>query len=171
MPPKVEFEQIDEHGSMVHSVISCSLSFHGKGCCDPSTIGDYTLSFNGLYFLSCTVDDYKRRWEIEVLFQCLKSRGFNFEETHLKAEERLKRLFAVLARAFCWAYHVGAWRHVVKPIRIKKHERPARSILRHGFDWMRHVVLNPDEKCEAFTHILTLLWNALTGLRCHVYQL
>src|SRR2546427_9438988 len=55
MPPKMKFEQIDEHGSMVHSVISCSLSFHGKGCCDPSTIGDYTLSFNGLYFLSCTV--------------------------------------------------------------------------------------------------------------------
>ena len=55
MPPKVEFEQIDEHGSMVHSVISYSLSLHGKGCCDPSTIGDYTLSFNRLYFLSCTV--------------------------------------------------------------------------------------------------------------------
>src|SRR6266700_457783 len=55
MPPKVEFEQIDEPGSMVHSVISCSLGFHGKGCCDPSTIGDYTLSFNRLYFLSCTV--------------------------------------------------------------------------------------------------------------------
>jgi len=36
------------------------------------------------------MDDYKRRWEIEVLFQCLKSRGFNFEETHLKDEERLK---------------------------------------------------------------------------------
>src|SRR5205823_4788170 len=50
MPPKVEFEQIDEHGSMVHSVISCSLGFHGKGCCDPSTIGGYTLSFNRLYF-------------------------------------------------------------------------------------------------------------------------
>src|SRR6266481_4723254 len=55
MPPKVEFEQIDEHGSMVHSVISCSLGFHGKGCRDPSTIGDYTLSFNRLYFSSCTV--------------------------------------------------------------------------------------------------------------------
>ena len=117
------------------------------------------------------MDEYKRRWEIEVLFQCLQSRGFNFEETHLKDEERLKRLFAVLAIAFCWAYHVGAWRHVVKPIRIKKHARPARSIFRYGFDWIRHVVLNPDEKRESFTHILTLLWNALTGLRCHVYQL
>src|SRR2546425_7668783 len=62
MPPKVEFEQIDEHGSMVHSVISCRLGFHGKGCCDPSTIGDYTLSFNRLYFLSCTVMQCIRRF-------------------------------------------------------------------------------------------------------------
>ena len=46
------------------------------------------------------MDDYKKRWEIEVVFQCLKSRGFNFAETHLKDEERLKRLFAVLAIAF-----------------------------------------------------------------------
>jgi len=89
----------------------------------------------------------------------------------VKDEERLKRFFAVLALAFCWAYPVGAWRHVVKPIRITKHERLARSIFRYGFDWIRHVVLNPDEKRASFTHILTLLWNALTGLRCHVYQL
>ena len=132
--------------------------------------GEYLIIVSN-YFSDTVMDDYKRRWEIEVLFQCLKSRGFNFEETHLKDEERLKRLFSVLAIAFCWAYHVGAWRHAVKPIRIKKHERLARSIFRYGFDWIRHVVLNPDEKRESFTHILTLLWNALTGLRCHVYQL
>jgi hypothetical protein len=117
------------------------------------------------------MDDYKKRWQIEVLFQALKSRGFNFEETHVKDEDRLKRLFAVLALAFCWAYHVGAWRHAVKPIRIKKHERPARSIFRYGFDWIRHIVFNPDERSELLTHILTLLWNALTGPRYHVYQL
>src|SRR5437763_9553291 len=50
MPPKVEFEQINEYGSMVHSVISCSLSWHTKGCRDPSTIGDYTLFFKRLHF-------------------------------------------------------------------------------------------------------------------------
>src|SRR5207342_656271 len=50
MPPKVEFEEIDEHGSMVHSVISCRPSLPEKGCCDPSTIGDSTLFFKKLYF-------------------------------------------------------------------------------------------------------------------------
>ena len=131
--------------------------------------GEYLIIVSN-YFSDTVMDDYKRRWEIEVLFQCLQSRGFNFEETHLKDEERLKRLFAVLAIAFCWAYQVGAWRHVVKPIRIKKPERPARSIFRYGFDWIRHVVLNPDERRESFTHILTLLWNVLMGLRYHVSQ-
>jgi len=108
---------------------------------------------------------------MEVLFQALKSRGFNFEETHLKDAERLKTLFSVLAIAFCWAYHVGAWRHVVKPIRIKKHQRPAKSIFRYGFDWIRQAVLNPDEKCEQLTHVLSLLWDARTAPRSHVYQL
>jgi transposase len=76
------------------------------------------------------LEDYKRRWKIEVVFAALKSRGLNFEETHVKDEKRLQALFAVLAIAFCWAYHVGAWRHEVKPIRIKKHQRPAMSIFR-----------------------------------------
>jgi transposase len=71
------------------------------------------------------MDDYSKRWKIEVLFHSLKSRGFNFEDVNLKDEDRLKRLFAVLAITFCWAYHVGAWLNEIKPIRIKKHQRPA----------------------------------------------
>src|SRR5256886_15617772 len=45
------------------------------------------------------LEDYKIRWKIEVLFQALKSRGFNVEATHLKDEERLKTLFSVLTIA------------------------------------------------------------------------
>ena len=30
-----------------------------------------------------TIEEYKVRWQIETMFGCLKSRGFNFEETHL----------------------------------------------------------------------------------------
>ena len=64
--------------------------------------GEYLLIVSH-YFSDTVMDDYKRRWEIEVVWQCLKSRGFNFEETPVKDEERLKSLFAVLAIAFCWA--------------------------------------------------------------------
>jgi len=48
-------------------------------------------------------------------------------------------------------------------MRSKKPERPARRIFRYGFDWMRQVVWPPDDKCASFPHLLTLLWNALTG--------
>lgn len=117
------------------------------------------------------MEQYKKRWKIEVLFEALKSRGFNFEDTHLKDEKRLNTLFAVLAIAFCWAYHVGAWRHTVKPIRMKKHQRPAKSIFRYGFDLIRHVLFNPEDKTELLDHALKLLWQALTGPKYLLYQL
>ena len=43
---------------------------------------------------------------IEVLFEPLKSRGFNFEDVNLKDKEGLNRLLAVLTIAFCWVYHI-----------------------------------------------------------------
>jgi Transposase DDE domain len=117
------------------------------------------------------MEEYKRRWKIEVLFEALKSRGFNFEDTHLQDEKRLNTLFAVLAIAFCWAYHVGAWRHTVKPVRIKKHQRPATSIFRYGFDMIRHALFNPEDKPELLARVLNLLWQALMGPKNHIYQL
>jgi hypothetical protein len=117
------------------------------------------------------MEEYKRRWKIEVLFEALKSRGFNFEDTHLKDESRLNTLFAVLAIAFCWAYHVGVWRHEVKPIPIKKHQRPAKSIFRYGFDLIRHALFNPEDKPELLSRVLNLLWQALMGPKHLLYQL
>lgn len=68
------------------------------------------------------IENYKRRWDIETLFGCLKTRGFNFEETHLVHPERLSKLFALLALAFAWSYQTGELLHQEQqPIRIKKH--------------------------------------------------
>jgi len=115
--------------------------------------------------------DYAKRWKIEVLFQSLKERGFNFEDVNLKDEERLKHLFAVMVIAFCWAYHVGAWLNDQKPIRIKKHQRPAKSVFRYGFDWIRNVLFNPQDKQEELHEVLMLLCHALMGPKHHIYQL
>jgi hypothetical protein len=65
----------------------------------------------------------------------------------------------------------GVWRHEVKPIRIKTHQRPATSIFRYGFDWIRHALFNPQAKSELLIHVLNLLWQALTGPKALVYQL
>ena len=114
--------------------------------------------------------DYAKRWKIEVLFESLKSRGFNFEDVNLKDQEGLNRLLAVLTIAFCWAYHVGAWLNEVKPIRIKNHQRPAKSVFRYGFDWIRHLLFNPQDKQSELQQVLSLWRNAITGPKVHIYQ-
>ncbi|WP_375331975.1 IS4 family transposase [Candidatus Tisiphia endosymbiont of Temnostethus pusillus] len=50
---------------------------------------------------------YKKRWEIETLFGCLKTRGFNFENTHMIDLDRISKLLGLLAIAFTFAYVVG----------------------------------------------------------------
>jgi hypothetical protein len=119
---------------------------------------------------SQALSDYAKRWKIEVLFESLKSRGFNLEDANLKDQESLKRVLAVLTIAFCWAYHVGAWLNEIKPIRIKKHQRPAKSVFRYGFDWIRHLLFNPRDKQGELQQMITLLKNAFTGPKVHIYQ-
>ena len=76
------------------------------------------------------IKTYGLRWEIETLFGCLKRRGFNFEDTRLIDRERIKKLMALLAIAFAWAHKTGEWRNEEKPIKLKKHGRPAISLFR-----------------------------------------
>jgi hypothetical protein len=103
--------------------------------------------------------DYARRWEIETLFSCLKSRGFRLEETHVTHPERLKKLMALLAFAFCWAHIIGEWLTHQQPLKIKKHGRKARSIFRHGFDHLRRILCNLMSRPQqvAFRQVTKLL--------------
>jgi len=103
------------------------------------------------------LEDYVRRWEIETLFGCLKSRGFNFENTHLTKPERISKLLGVLTLALCWCLLVGEWLHARKPIRIKTHGRRAKSLFRHGLDRLRHIVLNLAVKERDFFWATTFL--------------
>ena len=64
---------------------------------------------------------YADRWQVETLFGCLKSRGFNLEDTHLTHPERLSKLMGLLALAFAWACRTGELLHDgPDPIRQKK---------------------------------------------------
>lgn len=88
---------------------------------------------------------YLRRWEIESLFQSLKSRGFRFEDTHITNKEKISKLTALLAIGFCWAHKVGEWRAEKKPIIFKKFKdglRLQNSYFRYGFDFIRDALLH-----------------------------
>lgn len=81
---------------------------------------------------------YCRRWGIETLFGCLKSRGFNFEDTHITDKNRIKKMIFLLAISFSWAHRTGEWRHEkLEPITIRKHGRPSYSFFRYGLDYIR----------------------------------
>lgn len=106
---------------------------------------------------------YRLRWGIEVLFAALKSRGFDFEQTHLVDPERIKKLVALLALAFTWAHLVGEWLAEAKPLEIKKHGRAARSLFRSGLDHLQYVLLNPVYQQERFAACVGLLITPLNS--------
>jgi hypothetical protein len=43
------------------------------------------------------INAYADRWQIETLFGCLKTRGFKFEDTHLRDAARLSKMMGLLA--------------------------------------------------------------------------
>lgn len=99
------------------------------------------------------LSDYALRWKIETLFGCLKSRGFCLEETHVTRPERLEKLLALMTLAFCWAYRTGEWLARRNPIKLKKHGRLAKSLFRHGFDYLRRILCTQDCLTKDFDFI------------------
>lgn len=100
---------------------------------------------------------YGLRWEIESLFGCFKGRGFNFEDTHITDKERIKKLVALLAIAFAWAHRTGEWQSIKKPIKIKKHGRPATSLFRYGLDFLCNAIVRLVYKADRFHQAIDIL--------------
>lgn len=97
---------------------------------------------------------YRRRWEIETLFGCLKGRGFRMEDTHIIDADKIEKLLFVLAIAFCWAYRTGDIRAQEEPIDVKTHGRLAKSIFRWGLDLIRRAVFG-NTNLKIFRELLT----------------
>ena len=103
---------------------------------------------------------YLRRWEIENLFACLKGRGFCFEDTHMTHLDRIEKLMALLVVGFCWAHKIGEWKANIKPILFKKYKdsiRPAHSLFRYGFDFLREILISSFQQIRQFKACLKLL--------------
>ncbi|MCK5893752.1 MAG: IS4 family transposase, partial [Endozoicomonadaceae bacterium] len=49
---------------------------------------------------STMIEDYYKRWSIETLFVCLKSRGFDLESTHMTDLDRMDTLMGLFSLAF-----------------------------------------------------------------------
>ena len=111
---------------------------HRKGAKEPMIVAS-NLEFSSPLKL------YRWRWGIESLFECLKTRGFRMEETHMTAPAKIEKLLFILAIAVCWAYKIGELQARKTPITIKKHGRKLKSIFRLGLDLLRLVLFKEDE--------------------------
>jgi transposase len=83
---------------------------------------------------------YRRRWEIETMFGCLKTRGFRMEDTHITDPDKIEKVVFVLAIAFCWAYRTGDIQDQIRAIEVKTHGRRARSLFREGLNLIRRAI-------------------------------
>ncbi|WP_419832344.1 IS4 family transposase [Endozoicomonas atrinae] len=98
------------------------------------------------------ITDYSRRWGIETLFGCLKSRGFDLESTHMTQHDRMDKLLGLLTLAFTWCLIVGHWKHGDATfLPLNKHYRPAKSLFRLGLDILRRVLKNRCASGDAVT--------------------
>ena len=104
---------------------------------------------------------YKGRWKIENLFGFLKSRGFNLEDTHLKDSKKLCTLLHLLSLTATWCYAVGKEQHKLKPIKIRKHGRRAKSIFRLGLDFLSKVLANLASLFQSFLSCVNIFFTNL----------
>lgn len=100
---------------------------------------------------------YGQRWQIELLFGCLKSRGFRFEDTHQQKDERIKTMIFVLALTLCWAVKTGEWlleQGYTMPVKhLKERKENLYSLFRIGLDQLKVLMLHHLD----FKHLIPLL--------------
>ncbi len=132
---------------------------------------------NGEYLILATdqnpmtaLEEYKKRQGIETVFQCLKGRGFNFEDTHMTLPDRIDKLIALLAIAFSWCHATGEWSHSQLPIAIKKHGRKAISLFRRGLDHIARILHNISELYYEFNKNLEIILKPLMTARASELQ-
>ena len=103
------------------------------------------------------IEDYCKRWAIETLFGCLKSRGFDLESTHMTDLDRMDKLMGILALAFAWCLIVGHWKYGESSLLpLNKHGRPAKSLFRLGLDMLRRILNNKCSKNDQISLLLML---------------
>ncbi len=106
--------------------------------------------------------EYKQRWAIETMFGCLKSRGFELEETHLRDPKKINKLLMLLALALCLAMLTGEIKTEITRkvlMKLKNNGRYAKSLFRIGLDALQNILFNiklPD-KLKTFNNLINLL--------------
>ena len=89
---------------------------------------------------------YRKRWGIECLFGDTKTRGLNFEDTHITNPAKLTTILCLITLACTWSYKCATAVKGRTAIARKTHGRPEKSWFRIGFDQLRSWLLTDPEK-------------------------
>lgn len=93
---------------------------------------------------------YRLRWRVESTFQDLKSRGWDWEESHVRRLDRVDRMLLVLFLVVWWLAHLAAsCIHDGRRDRYDRHDRRDKSILRIG----RLYLLDLERKASHFSDL------------------
>jgi len=99
--------------------------------------GDPVIAAASMEITDDVLDQYRKRWLIELFFKSIKTKGFNIEDTHMTDPERIKALFALVAFASVCTVRAGIARDICKKITIKNHGRPELSFFTAGLDLLK----------------------------------
>lgn len=83
-----------------------------------------------------SLDKYQLRWTIENMFGAFKSRGFNFEDTHMINLEKIKKLIVLVSIVYIWCVFLGICCDQSIPIKLMKLGRKRKSIFKYGFEYL-----------------------------------
>jgi hypothetical protein len=79
------------------------------------------------------INEYKRRWPVSTTFEDLKSRGWDWEESHVRRLDRVERMLLVLFLMLWWLAHLAACCiHHGQRDRYDRHDRRDKGIFRIG---------------------------------------
>jgi Transposase DDE domain len=101
--------------------------------------------------LACAqrLNDYRLRWRVESTFQDGKSRGWNWEESHVRRLDRVDRLLLVLFLLLWWLAHLAAsCMHHGKRDRYDRHDRREKGIFRIGRLYLLDIERRASLSCD-----------------------
>ena len=101
-----------------------------------SSENDLVVTIASLSVTDSILQEYRKRWLIELFFKSAKSQGFNLEDTHMTDPDHIKCLFGLITLATLFVTKAGIAKAHHVPIPIKNHGRPAVSIFTYGLDFV-----------------------------------
>jgi hypothetical protein len=88
---------------------------------------------------------YRKRWNIEVLFQNIKTRGFNLEDTHIQEIQRIRKLIAMVSIAYSFCVSLGIYiNRKIKKIKVNVDNYRVNSFFRTGMNMISESFRKPE---------------------------